>query len=105
MLPAGASILAGNLQSGEARKDNPETSIWATNKKYHYIRLNAGFQSDIMWWHTFLASWNGVAIMPGSTYTEPTIEAYTDALGEVGCGAWWSHYSDLPTWVYAYAGK
>ena len=60
-----------------------------TNKKYHHIRLNAGLRSDK---NTFLASWNGVAIMPGSTSIESTIEAYTDASGEVGCGAWWSHY-------------
>ena len=94
MLPAGASVLGRKapvcLQSGEARKDilrQVFEAMKVTNKKYHHIRLNAGFRSDIMWWHTFLASWNGVAIMPGSTSMEPTIEAYTDASGVEHGGA------------------
>ena len=50
-----------------------------TGKKYHHVRLNAGFRSDITWWHTFLASWNGVAVMPGMGVKGPAIEAFTDA--------------------------
>ena len=57
-----------------------------TGKKYHHVRLNAGFRSDITWWHTFLASWNGVAIMPGMGVKGPAIEAFTNASG--GMGVW-----------------
>ena len=67
-----------------------------TGKKYHHVRLNAGFRSDITWWHTFLASWNGVAVMPGMGVKGPAIEAFTDASGAMGCGAWWSpHWMQL----------
>ena len=64
------------------------------NKKYHHIRLNAAFQSDLMWLHTFLAKWNGVAMIPGAPDAKPVIEVFTDASGGVGCGAWWS-----PRWL------
>ena len=63
-------------------------------KKFHHIRLSRDFRSDIMWWHTFLAQWNGIALMQGVADTEPQIEVFTDASGGVGCGAWW-----CPQWL------
>ena len=77
-----------------------------TSKKHHHIRLGEAFRSDLLWWHTFLASWNGVAMMPSPPARG--MEVSTDASGSVGCGAWWSphwlqrkwcqggHVADLP---------
>ena len=55
-------------------------------KKHHHIRLNAGFKSDMAWWKTFSAQWNGASLIihPGSK--EATITS--DASGHWGCGAW-----------------
>ena len=39
--------------------------ISVTEKKHDHVRLNTAFWSDIAWWHTFLADWNGVTIMSG----------------------------------------
>ena len=76
-------------------------TMHVTGKRYHHVRLNAGFRSDITWWHTFLACWNGVAIMPGMGVKGLAIEAFTDASGAMGCGTWWSpHWMQLK-WVTA----
>ena len=62
-------------------------------KKHHHIHLNHAFRSDLMWWHTFLEAWNGKAMMQVQDQWSPTVEVFTDALGEVGCGALWgSHW-------------
>ena len=68
--------------------------ISVTEKKHDHVRLNTAFRSDIAWWHTFLADWNGVTIMSGSARGGRDIEVYTDVPGGVGCGAWWS-----PHWL------
>ena len=60
--------------------------IPCASRAHHHIRLNAGFRADLLWWHTFAGSWNGVAIVP-----DPTLETVTvtsDASGSWGCGAW-----------------
>ena len=59
-----------------------------TAKKQHFIRLNRSFHSDLRWWHLFLESWNGVAMM-GSQEWQPKIHLFSDASGSFGCGAWW----------------
>ena len=58
------------------------------NRKQRFIRLNTAFRSDLTWWHLFMETWNGVAMM------EPALgkcshHLYTDASGTFGCGAWW----------------
>ena len=57
-------------------------------KKYHHIRLNNEFRSDLMWWDTYLSDWNGVSMVQGSARTQQ-VAVFTDASGEVGCGGWW----------------
>ena len=70
------------------------------------IRLNNGFRSDIMWWATFLETWNGVRIMKdnsqqvnGSSCSGPQVKCGSNleqrrrvslkraklALGVLGC--------------------
>ena len=39
-------------------------STAAKLRKMHFIiRLNKSFQSDLLWWHTFLQAWNGFSIL------------------------------------------
>ena len=65
-------------------------------KKHHHIRLNHTFRSDLMWWHTFLEAWNGKAMMWVQDQWSPTVDVFSDASGEVGCGALWgSHWLQL----------
>lgn len=59
-----------------------------TAKKQLFIRLNRSFHSDLRWWHLFLESWNGVAMM-GSWEWQPKIHLFSDVSGSFGCGAWW----------------
>lgn len=56
---------------------------------HHRIRLNAGFRSDLCWWATFLAHWNGTGMLPDVSGREEVIVT-SDASGSWGCGAFWS---------------
>ena len=57
------------------------------SSRFHYIRLNTGFRSDLAWWRTFLESWNGVSFLAPPSHL-PKVELTTDASGSWGCGAW-----------------
>ena len=52
--------------------------------KYHPIRLNHGFRSDLHWWACFAAQWNGTSYIA----TGVQVRFATDASGNWGCGAW-----------------
>ena len=56
-------------------------------KPYHFVRLNVSFWSDLLWWHTFFASLNGISLP--RRFSTPQVQApfATDASGSVGCGA------------------
>ena len=56
------------------------------HQPYHHVRLNSDFRSDILWWDTFLESWNGISMIP--LVQQPSIHIWTDASGSFGCGAW-----------------
>jgi len=58
-------------------------------KKQQFVRLNASFKLDLWWWHVFLGTWNGVAMMENNLITGREIHLYTDASGSFSCGAWW----------------
>ena len=57
-------------------------------RKQQFVRLNVSFRSDLMWWHSFLESWNGVSMMR-SQGAEPDHHLISDASGRFGCGAFW----------------
>ena len=58
-----------------------------THNKYHPIRLNRDFRSDLQWWRHFAAGWNGTSYIA----TSSTSCFSSDASGNWGCGAWHSH--------------
>ena len=53
-------------------------------KRQKFVRLNASFKSDLWWWHCYLDSWNGVAIMEICPSIDQEIHLYTDASGSFG---------------------
>ena len=58
-----------------------------TARHLHYmIRLNKPACSDILWWHTFMSTWNGLAFLP---FQCPQVSLTSDASGSWGCGAFW----------------
>ena len=52
------------------------------------FRLNAGFRSNVLWWATFLESWNVTGMMAEQTRRDARVHIWTDASGSYGCGAW-----------------
>ena len=50
-------------------------------KKWHRLRLTAGFRADLEWWHTFLSDWNGVSMMTQPDLHSPDIQIFSDASG------------------------
>ena len=56
----------------------------------HPIWLNRDFRSDLMWWRTFVVSWNGISFLPPPSYL-PRLQMASDASGSWGCGAWYGH--------------
>ena len=59
------------------------------NELHHHIRLNRGFQSDLLWWSSFLNKWNGVGMLPTVTHLPPNQSITSDASGTWGCAAFW----------------
>ena len=69
----------------------------------HFIaRLNTSFRSDLLWWHTFLQSWNGLGILRHPTVSYLDFCAQTDASGAWGCAAvldlQWLQWQWPPEW-------
>lgn len=60
---------------------------------HHHVRLNAEFRSDLLWWATFIQSWNGVSVMELYGQQASEVHFATDASGQFGCGAVWA-----PAW-------
>ena len=68
---------------------------------HHQLRLNKEAKADILWWHSFLPTWNGTAaFLDPETTDAHDLELFTDASGTLGCGAYfqgsWFHYSWQP---------
>lgn len=57
-------------------------------KNQSFVCLNAAFRSDLMWWHLFLETWNGIGMMDNPASYLSSINLYTDASGHFSCAAW-----------------
>lgn len=67
-----------------------------------FTRLN-NFRSDLLWWHTFLAEWNGVSFLHHTLEGSVSdVIIQTDASGSWGCGAFfngkWLQWKWPSTW-------
>ena len=76
-----------------------------TSKPGHHIRLNKGFRSDLAWWSTFAAEWNGVSVMSSMVRTPPENTITSDASGSWGCGSYWSGRWFQLEWVPQWRDK
>ena len=54
-----------------------------------YARLNLDTRSDILWWDSFIASWNGLSMMQDARKSNPDVVLTSDDSGSWGCGAYW----------------
>ncbi|KAL5491639.1 hypothetical protein EMCRGX_G016970 [Ephydatia muelleri] len=77
--------------------------VHTVKKLHHHISLNALARADIMWWDSFLPSWNGVAMFLEPEKTEAdSLQLFTNALGSLGFGnggwfqAVWQPHQFLP---------
>ena len=61
-------------------------------KPHHFVRLNASFRSDLLWWHTFLAPLNGISLPRRFGPLQVQAQFTTDASSSVGCGAVYHPY-------------
>jgi len=70
---------------------------------HFYVRLNASFQSDLWWWHTFLRSWNGISLLHWHSPNSFNISIQMDASGSWGCRAIfvrkWLQWQWPPSWA------
>ena len=59
-----------------------------TRQAHHHSRLSVSFRSDLLWWATFLESWNGVALMQSRSQSHqgPSHHVGTDASGHLVVG-------------------
>ncbi len=58
---------------------------------HHRIRLTHEARADLEWWHSFLPSWNGVAMFLDPDWTPAEdMELFTDASGTLGYGAYYN---------------
>ena len=64
----------------------------------YFIRLNNDFRSDLSWWHTFLAEWNGVSFLRQSSLSKHyDFCIQIDASGSWGCAAFFEgNWIQLP---------
>ena len=62
----------------------------------HHVRLNVPAQADILWWHLFISTWNGISMLWDLGRQTADITLTSDASGSWGCGAFydsrWFHF-------------
>ena len=52
---------------------------------HFYVTMNAEARADIMWWHRFLPTWNGVSIIQSGPVSSLELRLFTDA-SDMGFG-------------------
>ena len=62
----------------------------------HHVHLNVPAQADILWWHLFISTWNGISMLWDLGRQTADITLTSDASGSWGCGAFydsrWFHF-------------
>ena len=54
----------------------------------YFARLDTGFRSDLLWWHTFVERWNRLSLLRENLWSAPADhQIQTDASGTWECGA------------------
>ena len=63
--------------------------LCVAQKPFHHIRLNKEFKSDLLWWSTYVETWNGISLLGLGSLLVPSLNVFSDASGGFGCGAVW----------------
>jgi len=58
-------------------------ALAGARRPHHHIHLGSPVCSNILWWHTFMAEWNGVRIIPHPA--PPSLILWMDASRSFGC--------------------
>jgi hypothetical protein len=59
------------------------------HQPHHFVCLNSAFRSDLLWWKTFVESWNGISLLSMGNAVTPYVNVFSDASGSFGRGAVW----------------
>ena len=65
---------------------------------HHQIRRNIAARADIIWWHTFVDSWNGLLLLWSVGLYSPDIMVVSDTSGSWGCSAYYSSFWFTMKW-------
>jgi len=55
------------------------------SRAHHHVHLGVAARSDLLWWYTFMAQWNGIGMISHPRGTSVVI--WSDASGSFSCGA------------------
>jgi len=61
-------------------------ALRSLRRNHHRLRLSRDFRLDLLWWHRFMDTYNGVSMMVPDIYSYPDELVMTDACA-TGCGA------------------
>ena len=75
------------VKPGKTFTRRPIELLVGFRRSYYHIQLNEEFKADLMWWMTFMSSWNGTTIITPTEQGHREHHIWTDASGSFGCGA------------------
>ena len=71
---------------------------------HHHVRLSQSFKLDLLWWHKFLATWNGKSFFLFPEWAPlPDFFISSDAAGSLGCAAIFGKHWFAMAWPPAVA--
>ena len=79
---------------------------YSVRELHHWVNQSKGFRSDLEWWVTFLASWNGRSTMEvHDPCWSPQLVFSSDTSGSRECGAVWKNECFQCQWNSTWAEK
>ena len=74
------------IQPGRSFLRRAISLLSVAREGHHYIKLNAQFRADMLWWESLSSHWNGASLI--ITKDSREVALTSDASGAWGCGAW-----------------
>ena len=70
------------------------------------LTLTEPFTKDLLWWHTFLDTWNGRSLLMAPKWVSNiTLRLFTDSSGSIGFGAYFQGHWFQGRWSHDQLGK
>ena len=57
---------------------------------HHHVTLCDETKADLRWWLALLPAWAGTSVLIDPRWLLPAHQLFTDALSEIGYGAYWN---------------